>query len=149
MFWAGKVGRTVTNSMGRTLDEFSGPRKLSKETGKLSEKNCDFRKLFPSWTIYPGGGAFVSAPKERLRPMSMIEKIPTMSDEDVINLLTNARRLQEVGDERQQAAAAELLPVLEEVAAERRAARQEAIQAKRAATKKPKKAAAAAEAEAA
>ncbi|MET0271562.1 MAG: hypothetical protein ABW360_01085, partial [Phenylobacterium sp.] len=83
------------------------------------------------------------APEESLRPMSMIDKIPTMSDEDVINLLTNARRLQEVGDERQQAAAAELLPVLEEVAAERRAARQEAIQAKRAATKKPKKAAAA------
>jgi hypothetical protein len=130
--------------MAHTLDEFSRPRKLSKETGLLSEKNCDFRKLFPSSTIYPVERRCAVAPKESLRPMSMIDKIPTMSDEDVINLLTNARRLQEVGDERQQAAAAELLPTLEEVAAERRAKRQEAIQAKRAATKKPKKAAVAA-----
>ena len=46
--------------------------------------------------------------------MSLIEKIPTLSDEEVVNLLDNARRLQETGDERQQAAAAELLPALEE-----------------------------------
>ena len=39
--------------------------------------------------------------------MSLIEKIPTLSDEEVVNLLDNARRLHETGDERQQAAAAE------------------------------------------
>lgn len=82
------------------------------------------------------------APEERPRSMSLIEKIPTMSDEQVINLLANARRLQEQGDEKQQAAAAEVLPTLEEVAAERRTARQAAIQAKRAATRRPKKVAA-------
>ena len=74
--------------------------------------------------------------------MSLIEKIPTMSDEQVFNLLANARRLQEQGDEKQQAAAAEVLPTLEEVAAERPTARQAAIQAKRAATRRPKKVAA-------
>lgn len=74
--------------------------------------------------------------------MSLIEKIPTMSDEEVFNLLANARRLQESGDEKKQAAAAELLPTLEEVATERRTARQAAIQAKRAAARKPKKVAA-------
>ena len=49
--------------------------------------------------------------------MSLLEKIPTMDDDQVINLLVNARRLHEQGDEKQQAAAAELLPALEEVAA--------------------------------
>ena len=74
--------------------------------------------------------------------MSLLEKIPTLSDEEVINLLTNARRLQEQGDEKQQAAAAELLPTLEEVADQRKSARLEATQAKRAAARKPKKVAA-------
>jgi hypothetical protein len=74
--------------------------------------------------------------------MSLIEKIPQMSDEEVVNLLTNARRLQAQGDEKQQAAAAELLPALEEVADQRRTARLEATQAKRAAARRPKKAAA-------
>jgi hypothetical protein len=74
--------------------------------------------------------------------MSLIEKIPLMSDEEVVNLLANARRLQAQGDEKQQAAAAELLPALEEVADQRRAARLEATQAKRAAARRPKKAAA-------
>ncbi len=53
--------------------------------------------------------------------MSLIDKIPTLSDAEVVNLLDNARRLHETGDERQQAAAAELLPALEEAAAERKA----------------------------
>jgi hypothetical protein len=74
--------------------------------------------------------------------MSMIEKIPEMSDEEVVNLLANARRLQAQGDEKQQAAAAELLPTLEEVADQRRTARLEATQAKRAAARRPKKVAA-------
>jgi hypothetical protein len=74
--------------------------------------------------------------------MTLIEKIPTMTDVEVVNLLTNARRLQESGDERQQAAAAELLPALEAVATERKTERLAAAQAKRAAARKPKKVAA-------
>ena len=74
--------------------------------------------------------------------MSLIEKIPMLSDEEVMNLLANARRLQASGDEKQRSAAEELLPRLEEVAEERRTARQQAIQAKRAASRKPRKAAA-------
>lgn len=70
--------------------------------------------------------------------VSLIEKIPTLSDEEVINLLANARRLQSEGDEKRQAQASELIPPLEEAAAQRRAARQAAIQAKRAA-RRPKK----------
>jgi len=70
--------------------------------------------------------------------MSLIEKIPTLSDEEVVNLLANARRLQTAGDEKQQAMASELIVPLEEAAAERRAARLAATQAKRAA-KRPKK----------
>lgn len=65
--------------------------------------------------------------------MSLIDKIPTMSDEDVVNLLANARRLKDAGDEKQRAQAAELLPALEGAAAERRARRLAAAQAKRAA----------------
>ena len=74
--------------------------------------------------------------------MSLIEKIPTMTDVEVVNLLTNARRLQETGDERQQAAAAELLPALETAAEERKAERLASAQAKRAAARKPRKVAA-------
>lgn len=70
--------------------------------------------------------------------MSLIEKIPQMSDEEVVNLLANARRLQASGDDKQAAAAAELLPTLEEVAQQRRTARLEATQAKRAAARRPK-----------
>lgn len=74
--------------------------------------------------------------------MSLIDKIPAMSDEEVVNLLANARRLSERGDEKQQAAAAELIPTLEQVAAERRAAKLQAAQAKRAAKRPIKKKAA-------
>jgi len=70
--------------------------------------------------------------------MTLIEKIPTMSDEDVVNLLANARRLKDAGDEKQRAAASDLIPTLEEAAAERRARRLAAAQAKRAA-KRPLK----------
>lgn len=70
--------------------------------------------------------------------MTLIEKIPTMTDAEVVNLLTNARRLQDTGDERQQAAAAELLPALEAAATERRTERLVAAQAKRAAARKPR-----------
>jgi hypothetical protein len=75
--------------------------------------------------------------------MSLIEKIPSLSDEEVVNLLANARRLSERGDEKQQAAAAELIPTLEQVAEERRTARLQAAQAKRAARRPVKRKAAA------
>ena len=73
--------------------------------------------------------------------MTLAEKIPTMSDEQVVNLLANARRLSDSADEKQRDAAQELLPVLEGAAAERKAHRLAAAQAKRAA-KRPKKVAA-------
>lgn len=76
--------------------------------------------------------------------MTLLERIPTLSDEEVINLLTNARRLSEQGDEKQQAAAAEVLPKLEEEAEQRRSVRLERAKAKRAASRKPRKVAAAA-----
>jgi hypothetical protein len=75
--------------------------------------------------------------------MSLIEKIPTMSDEDVANLLANARRLSETGTPQQRASAEELLPALEESAGARATAKAEAAAAKRAATRKPRKAVAA------
>ena len=70
--------------------------------------------------------------------MTLIDKIPFLSDEEVVNLLANARRLADVGDEKQQAAAAELLPALEGAAAERKANRLAAAQAKRAAKRQIK-----------
>lgn len=70
--------------------------------------------------------------------MSLIEKIPDMSDQEVVNLLANARRLSTSGSDKQKADAQELLPVLEETAAQRQAAKVEAAAAKRAALRKPK-----------
>ena len=76
--------------------------------------------------------------------MTLLERIPVLSDEEVVNLLANARRLSEQGDEKQQAAAAEILPSLETEAETRRQARLERTKAKRAAARKPRKVAAAA-----
>ena len=73
--------------------------------------------------------------------MNLIEKIPFLTDEEVVNLLANARRLADAGDEKQQAAARELIPPLEGAAAERKARRLAAAQAKRAAKRQIKKAA--------
>ena len=73
--------------------------------------------------------------------MTLIDRIPTLSDEEVVNLLTNARRLAELGPEKQQAAATELLPRLEEEAEARRQARLERAKAKRAARRAPRRAA--------
>jgi hypothetical protein len=73
--------------------------------------------------------------------VSLIEKIPYLSDEEVVNLLANAQRLSTQGDEKQQSQAAELLEPLEQAAAERRAARMAATQAKRAARRPRKNAA--------
>jgi hypothetical protein len=68
--------------------------------------------------------------------MSLLDRIPTLSDEEVANLLANARRLAEQGDDKQQAAAAELLPALEGESNGRREARMERAKAKRAATRR-------------
>lgn len=70
--------------------------------------------------------------------MTLIEKIPFLSDEEVVNLLANARRLADAGDEKQRAAAVELIPALEGAAAERKAHRMAAAQAKRAAKRQVK-----------
>jgi hypothetical protein len=64
--------------------------------------------------------------------MSLIEKLPGMTDDDVGNLLANARRLAETGSDKQRTAAAEILPALEAAAEGRHAARLEA-----AASRKP------------
>jgi hypothetical protein len=74
--------------------------------------------------------------------VSLIEKIPLLTDEEVVNMLANARRLAEAGDERQKAAAGELMPALEAAAEERRRGRQALAQAKRAASRRPRTAAA-------
>jgi len=73
--------------------------------------------------------------------VTLIEKIPYLNDEEVQNLLANARRLQAEGDGKQQAQAGELIGPLEQAAADRRAARMAATQAKRAARRPRKNAA--------
>ncbi|HEY0649979.1 hypothetical protein [Phenylobacterium sp.] len=67
--------------------------------------------------------------------MSLLERIPTLSDEEVVNLLANAQRLAEQGDEKQKAAAMELLPTLRAEAETRQTERMERAKAKRAATR--------------
>ena len=67
--------------------------------------------------------------------MSLQERIPTLSDEEVVNLLANAQRLAEQGDDKQKAAAMELLPMLRDEAEARHTERMERAKAKRAATR--------------
>jgi hypothetical protein len=74
--------------------------------------------------------------------MTLLDRIPTLSDEEVVNLLANARRLSDAGDEKQRAAAADLLPRLEDEAEQRRLARLERAKAKRAAKRVTRKQAA-------
>jgi hypothetical protein len=74
--------------------------------------------------------------------MSLLDRIPALSDDEVVTFLSNARRLADAGDPKQQAAAAELLPALEEEAEARRQARLDSAKAKRAATRKSTKQAA-------
>jgi hypothetical protein len=74
--------------------------------------------------------------------MSLMEKIPSLDDSSLKNLLENARRLEVSGTERQKADAAELLPALEAAVAQRKAVKLEAAAEKRATTRKaapPKK----------
>jgi len=76
--------------------------------------------------------------------MSLLDRIPTLSDEEVVNLLANAQRLAEQGDEKQKAAAMEILPTLRLEADQRHEERMERAKAKRAATRKATLSAAAA-----
>ena len=64
--------------------------------------------------------------------MNLIEKLPEMSDEGVLNLLANAKRLAESGAPEQQAASTEALPAIEAEAAKRLEARKEATAERRA-----------------
>jgi hypothetical protein len=73
--------------------------------------------------------------------MSLIDKIPMLTDAEVFNLLENAHRLGATGDERQRAAAADILPALETAAAGRRSDLLARAQARRAATRGAKRAA--------
>lgn len=64
--------------------------------------------------------------------MSLIEKLPEMTDEGVTNLLANAKRLEQTGTPQQQAACAEALPAIEAEAARRQEARRELLAQRRA-----------------
>ena len=83
-------------------------------------------------------------------PMTLIEKLPEMSDEGVLNLLANAKRLETSGTPQQQAASLEVLPAIEAEAARRLEARKEetaerrarAVEARKATTAAKKKVAA-------
>lgn len=77
--------------------------------------------------------------------MTLIEKIPGLNDDELGNLLANARRLNIVGNPRQQTAAAEVLPALELEASTRRATKLElAIKARKPSARKTKASVAAA-----
>ena len=67
--------------------------------------------------------------------MSLLERIPDLSDEEVANLLANARRLMERGDDKQRVAAEGLLPALEAADTERRQVRLDRAKEKRATTR--------------
>lgn len=62
--------------------------------------------------------------------MNLIDKLPDLTDEGVVNLLANARRLEQTGTPQQQAACAEALPAIEAEANRRLDARKE-LQAQR------------------
>jgi hypothetical protein len=119
---------------------FGGARKVRRNFLGRHETIVNLNRLFAKETAANSCGATVT----ETRPMSLIDKIPDMTDEGVENMLANARRLQETGAPRQQAQAAELLPALEQASAERRSRKLEAAAAKRAAAPKraaPKRAA--------
>jgi hypothetical protein len=70
--------------------------------------------------------------------MTLVEKVPTMSDQHLVNLLANAKRMVAGGAPQQQATAAEIVTAAEAELAIRRVAHLEALAAKRAAApKKP------------
>jgi hypothetical protein len=63
---------------------------------------------------------------------TLLEKLPTMSDADLANLLTNAIRLTESGTKRQQDEASQLLPALTDEVEGRSARAKEEASAKKA-----------------
>jgi hypothetical protein len=70
--------------------------------------------------------------------MTLVEKVPTMSDQHLVNLLANAKRMVAGGAPQQQITAAEIVTAAEAELAIRRVAHLEALAAKRAAApKKP------------
>ncbi len=70
--------------------------------------------------------------------MTLLEKVPTMSNDHLANLLTNARRMLVSGTAPQQAVAADVVSAAEAETATRRAVHLEELAAKRAAApKKP------------
>lgn len=72
--------------------------------------------------------------------MTIVEKVPTMSDPHLANLLVNARRMLATGTAPQQAVAEEVIAAAEAETASRRAAHLQVLAAKRAAApKKPTK----------
>jgi hypothetical protein len=72
--------------------------------------------------------------------MTIIAKVPTMSNEHLANLLDNARRMQASGTKPQQETAGAVVVAAEAEVATRRAAHLQALAAKRAAApKKPSK----------
>jgi hypothetical protein len=66
----------------------------------------------------------------------IIEPMPAISDDDLITLLTKARRLARAGADDQKAAAAELLPALEELMQARKSVRLDLDAARQAAARK-------------
>ncbi len=77
--------------------------------------------------------------------MTLIDRLPGLTDAEVTNLLTNARRLSEGDHAARKAAAAEILPALEAEAATRAAAKSAALSAARKARGPTKRQAAAEE----
>lgn len=74
--------------------------------------------------------------------MTLADRIPTLSDDEIKTFLANAIRLRDGEDPKRAAQAAELLPALEAAAAERRTAKIAKTQTRRATTAKPRRKAA-------
>ena len=72
--------------------------------------------------------------------MTLIDKLPEMTDEGVANLLANAKRLEQTGTPQQQAACAEALPAIEAEASRRQEAKREVQAERRAAATAARKA---------
>ena len=64
--------------------------------------------------------------------MTLIDKLPEMTDEGVLNLLANAKRLELSGTPQQQAECQAILPAVEAEAAKRLEAKREVTAEKRA-----------------
>lgn len=70
--------------------------------------------------------------------MDMGAKLPTMSDAELSNLLANAQRLEQAGNERQQTQVARLMPLLTAEIGARKTAKLADMKARRKVARKPK-----------